>query len=101
MDSTVPGHGMAVKLLKFKSYFRVVRDAEAKKRFWEQEQVIRQGDFLHCDVGIKYLRLYSDHQQWAYVLKKEKRKRRKALGHSWLWPINSRINYRNRAEIVK
>jgi len=31
--------------------------------------VIRPGDFIRCDVGIKYLRLITDHQEWAYVLK--------------------------------
>jgi hypothetical protein len=31
--------------------------------------VIRQGDLIHCDVGIRYLRLNSDHQQMAYVLR--------------------------------
>jgi len=27
------------------------------------EGTIREGDFVRCDVGIKYLRLNSDHQQ--------------------------------------
>lgn len=34
-----------------------------------KEQVIMQGDLLHCDVGISYLRLNTDIQQHAYVLK--------------------------------
>ena len=34
-----------------------------------KEQVIMQGDLLHCDVGITYLRLNTDIQQHAYVLK--------------------------------
>jgi Xaa-Pro aminopeptidase len=34
-----------------------------------KEQVILQGDLLHCDVGITYLRLNTDIQQHAYVLK--------------------------------
>jgi hypothetical protein len=34
-----------------------------------KEQVIMQGDVLHCDVGITYLRLNTDIQQHAYVLK--------------------------------
>lgn len=33
------------------------------------KQVILPGDLLHCDFGITYLRLNSDHQQHAYVLK--------------------------------
>ena len=34
-----------------------------------KEQVIMQGDVLHCDVGITYLRLNTDIQQHAYVLR--------------------------------
>lgn len=33
------------------------------------KQVILPGDLLHCDFGIAYLRLHTDHQQHAYVLK--------------------------------
>jgi hypothetical protein len=33
------------------------------------KQVIIPGDLLHCDFGITYLRLNTDHQQLAYVLK--------------------------------
>ena len=32
-----------------------------------QDEVIPPGDVLHCDTGIKYLRLNSDHQHLAYV----------------------------------
>jgi hypothetical protein len=31
--------------------------------------VIRPGDMIHSDVGIRYLRLNSDHQECAYVLR--------------------------------
>src|SRR5690606_18268795 len=33
--------------------------------------VIQQGDLLHCDFGITYLRLNTDCQELAYVLKRE------------------------------
>jgi Xaa-Pro aminopeptidase len=33
------------------------------------KQVIQQGDLLHCDFGITYLRLNTDQQQHAYVLR--------------------------------
>lgn len=33
------------------------------------KQIIMPGDLLHCDVGIAYLRLNTDMQQHAYVLK--------------------------------
>ncbi len=32
-----------------------------------EKQVIQPGDLLHCDFGISYLRLNTDHQQLAYV----------------------------------
>ena len=32
-----------------------------------QDEVVRPGDVVHCDTGIKYLRLNSDHQHLAYV----------------------------------
>ena len=32
-------------------------------------KVIQPGDLLHCDVGLKYLRLITDHQEMAYVLR--------------------------------
>jgi Xaa-Pro aminopeptidase len=34
-----------------------------------KETIIQGGDLLHCDFGITYLRLNTDHQQIAYVLK--------------------------------
>lgn len=36
---------------------------------FEREDIIRQGDMLHCDVGIRYLGLCTDTQENAYVLK--------------------------------
>jgi Xaa-Pro aminopeptidase len=34
-----------------------------------KETIIQGGDLVHCDFGITYLRLNTDHQQIAYVLK--------------------------------
>lgn len=34
-----------------------------------REQVIRRGDLVHMDMGISYLRLHTDTQQMAYVLR--------------------------------
>jgi Xaa-Pro aminopeptidase len=53
----------------FKPYFTIVRSEAARARYGPADAVIRPGDLIHCDVGIKYLRLNSDHQQWAYVLR--------------------------------
>ena len=36
---------------------------------YKEKEVIRRGDLLHCDVGLKYLGLYTDMQWSAYVLK--------------------------------
>ncbi|MBN1138812.1 MAG: M24 family metallopeptidase [Anaerolineae bacterium] len=54
--------------LAFKPFFNLVRRNEMKQRFGEGDLVIRPGDLIHSDVGIRYLRLNSDHQECAYVL---------------------------------
>jgi len=54
--------------VSFKPYFFRIRSDAAEARFGPDDPVLRPGDFLRCDVGIKYLRLNSDHQQWAYLL---------------------------------
>jgi Metallopeptidase family M24 len=55
--------------LSFKPFFRLVRSNAAKAIYPVEDKVIRRGDLLHCDVGIRYLRLNSDHQELAYVLR--------------------------------
>ena len=45
---------------------RIPADAE---RYGKADKVIRPGDIVHCDVGLKYMRWNSDHQEVAYVLK--------------------------------
>jgi hypothetical protein len=54
--------------LAFKPFFRLIRRNAAKAIYPVEDKIIRQGDLLHCDVGIRYLRLNSDHQELAYVL---------------------------------
>lgn len=54
--------------LAFKPFFNLVRWDEMRHRFGRSDQVIRPGDLIHSDVGIRYLRLNSDHQELAYVL---------------------------------
>lgn len=54
--------------LSFRPYFRVVRSPQRWDELGRDDETIRPGDFLHCDVGIEYLRILTDHQQWAYVL---------------------------------
>lgn len=52
----------------FRPFFRVwARHPDVEKKFG-RDNVIRRGDVLHCDVGIKYLRYNTDTQELAYVL---------------------------------
>jgi hypothetical protein len=55
--------------LSFRPFFNLVRSNEVKEKYGAEDNVIRPGDCIHCDVGIKYLRLNSDHQEWAYILR--------------------------------
>jgi len=45
------------------------RSPENKEKYGKDDRVIRPGDLLHCDVGLKYMRYNSDHQEMAYVLR--------------------------------
>jgi Xaa-Pro aminopeptidase len=54
--------------LAFKPFFRLIRSNAAKAIYPAENKIIRRGDILHCDVGIRYMRLNSDHQELAYVL---------------------------------
>jgi hypothetical protein len=55
--------------LSFRPFFRIMRSEAVKERYGEDDQVIRTGDLVHCDVGIEHLRLKTDHQQTAYILR--------------------------------
>lgn len=55
--------------LAFYPFFSIrARRPEVAEKYGKKDKVIRPGDFIHCDVGLKYLRYNSDHQEWAYVL---------------------------------
>jgi len=45
------------------------RSPEDLEKYGPDDRVIRRGDLIQCDAGIKYLRYYSDHCEWAYVLR--------------------------------
>ncbi len=45
------------------------RSPENREKFGKDDKVIRPGDILHCDVGVKYMRWNSDAQEVAYVLR--------------------------------
>lgn len=45
------------------------RSPQDSEKYGKDDRTVRRGDLLHCDVGIKYLRYNTDHQEWAYVLR--------------------------------
>jgi Xaa-Pro aminopeptidase len=55
--------------VSFEPYFGIARNNEMRAAYGPDDRVIRPGDLLRCDVGLRYLRLCSDHQQTAYVLR--------------------------------
>lgn len=55
--------------LGFKPSFRLIRSDAQRARYGADDSIVRPGDAIHCDVGLTYLRLNSDHQQVAYVLR--------------------------------
>jgi Xaa-Pro aminopeptidase len=55
----------------FRPFFRIRgRHSEVLKQYPLDDKIIRRGDVLHCDVGIKYLRYNTDTQEMAYVLRR-------------------------------
>lgn len=55
--------------LSFSPSFHRMRSPAMKERYGEDDKVIRAGDVVYCDVGIYYLRLFTDHKQAAYMLR--------------------------------
>ncbi len=53
--------------VSFRPFFYRYRSDAAAACFGPDDPVLRPGDFVRCDVGIRYLRLCSDHQQWLYL----------------------------------
>lgn len=54
--------------LAFYPFFSIrERQADVIEKYGKDDKVIRPGDFIHCDVGLKYMYYNSDHQEWAYV----------------------------------
>ena len=54
--------------LSFPAFYRLHRSPRGRELYGDTE-VIQPGDLLHCDVGLEYLRLITDHQEMAYVLR--------------------------------
>ncbi len=56
--------------LAFYPFFSIRgRQEKDIKKYGKDDKVIRPGDFIHCDVGLKYMHYNTDHQEWAYVLR--------------------------------
>ncbi|MBS11897.1 MAG: Xaa-Pro aminopeptidase [Gemmatimonadetes bacterium] len=53
----------------FTPSFRIFRSPTDAATNTVEDGIIRPGDMLHCDVGVHYLRLTTDHQELAYVLR--------------------------------
>ena len=51
----------------FQPSISLQRHAKLENKYKENPKVIQRGDVLHCDVGIRYLRLCTDMQWQAYV----------------------------------
>jgi Xaa-Pro aminopeptidase len=54
----------------FKPYFRIIRSESEAGEHPPSDGIIRRGDLLICDVGLRYLGLYTDHQELAYIRRK-------------------------------
>jgi Xaa-Pro aminopeptidase len=52
----------------FEPYVTIQRHPKMAAMYRDKPGVIRRGDLLHCDIGIRYLRLCTDMQWHAYVL---------------------------------
>ena len=51
------------------AFYLGARSPDSIEKYGKDDRVIRRGDFLRCDVGIIYLRYYTDTSEWAYVLR--------------------------------
>jgi len=54
--------------LSFRPFFSIIRSDEARAEHSPDDRIIRPGDMVHSDVGLRYLGLCTDHQEVAYVL---------------------------------
>ena len=69
------------------------RSPETLAKYGKDDKTIRPGDMLHCDVGVKYMRWNSDHQEVAYVLKRRRDGRaRGAAQAAWPKPTGCRTS---------
>lgn len=60
---------LGLKLFAWPTFRIRNRDAKAVERWGAADTVIRPGDYISVDAGIEYLRYFTDHTEWAYVLR--------------------------------
>jgi Xaa-Pro aminopeptidase len=71
--------------VSFQPYFSRIRSKKSARHWGKDDKAIRHGDILHCDVGIEYLRLMSDHQELAYVLRPDETEPPQGLRDGLAW----------------
>jgi Metallopeptidase family M24 len=54
--------------VSFPPFYRIHR-SPIGRRAYGNTSIVQPGDIIHCDVGIEYLRILTDHQELAYVLR--------------------------------
>jgi hypothetical protein len=65
--------------LRLGNWFHPSVSIQRSKKSDNQGNVILRGDLLHCDIGITYLRLNTDTQEHAYVLREGEKDAPKGL----------------------
>jgi len=55
--------------IAFRPHFKIIRNQTNAINYGKESDIILPGDVIHCDVGIKYLRLNTDNSSLAYVLR--------------------------------
>ena len=55
--------------IAFRPHFKIIRNQTKAISYGKESDIILPGDVIHCDVGIKYLRLNTDNSNLAYVLR--------------------------------
>ena len=58
-----------IRSLKLDTWFPPSISIQRPREKEAGDRIIRRGDLLHCDMGIDYLGLKTDHQEHAYVLR--------------------------------
>jgi len=58
-----------IRELRLTTWFQPSVSIQRSKKSKHKGNVIHRGDLLHCDIGITYLRLNTDTQEHAYVLR--------------------------------